>query len=53
MNQIEEEGEYDLAIPSREWAEYEFATIEYDYHIHPQAASMIRSIFDRYIRPGN
>ena len=30
-----------------EWAEYEFATTEYDYKIHPDAAKTIRSIFRR------
>lgn len=28
-----------------DWAEYEFATIEYDYRIHPDAAKRIRQIF--------
>ena len=30
-----------------DWAEYEFATIEYDYMIHPKAAISIRAIFKR------
>jgi hypothetical protein len=30
-----------------DWAEYEFATIEYDYMIQPEAARRIREIFKR------
>jgi len=36
-----------------EWAEYEFATIEYDYRIHPVAASAIRGIFERLVERAN
>lgn len=28
-----------------DWAEYQFATVEYDYNIHPRAAESIRAIF--------
>jgi hypothetical protein len=28
-----------------DWAEYMFATIEYDYNLHPRAAQSIRAIF--------
>jgi hypothetical protein len=31
----------------RDWVEYEFGTIEYDFNIHPEAARRIRSLFDR------
>lgn len=40
--------DYDAVSPA-DWAEYEFATIEYDYKIHPDAAKRIRGIFRRYI----
>lgn len=30
-----------------DWAEYEFATIEYDFRIHPIAAERIRHLFKR------
>lgn len=35
------------ALTGLDWAEYEFATIEYDYNIHPNAANSIRAIFER------
>ncbi len=38
--------EYD-AMTELDWAEYEFATIEYDYNIHEKAARSIRAIFER------
>lgn len=40
------ESDYDGVTPL-EWAEYEFATVEYDYKIHPRAAEAIRAIFKR------
>lgn len=30
-----------------DWAEYEFATVEYDYQIPPRAAERIRALFKR------
>lgn len=39
-------NEYEDATPL-DWAEYEFATIEYDYKVHPNAAKAIREIFKR------
>lgn len=39
-------SEYDEVTPL-EWAEYEFATIEYDYRIPERAANAIRAIFKR------
>ena len=33
-----------------EIAEYRFATIEYDYKIHPKAAQEIRDIFKQLIQ---
>ena len=30
-----------------DWAGYEFATIEYDYKIHPEAAKRIQQLFVR------
>lgn len=41
-----EATEYD-DVTEREWVEYEFATIEYDFQIHPKAATGIRLLFDR------
>ncbi len=38
--------DYDDVTPL-EWAEYEFATIEYDYKVHPDAAKSILNIFKR------
>jgi len=34
------------------WAEYEFATTEYDYRIHPDAAKTIRTMFRRLAERG-
>lgn len=34
-------------VTEREWVEYEFSTIEYDYQVHPEAAKRIRLLFDR------
>jgi hypothetical protein len=39
-------SDYDNVTPL-EWAEYEFATIEYDYEIHPEAAKAIYEILKR------
>lgn len=39
-----EDSDYDK-MTELDWAEYQFATIEYDYNIHPQAANAIRAIF--------
>jgi len=39
-------SDYDGVTPL-EWAEYEFATIEYDHRISPDAAKAIRAIFKR------
>lgn len=44
-------SDYDRVTP-REWAEYEFATIEYDYRIPAPAAKAIRSILDRLAKEG-
>ena len=30
-----------------DWVEYEFATIEYDYRVHAEAARRIRCLFKR------
>lgn len=30
-----------------DWAEYEFATIEYDYKVHPDAARRILELFKK------
>lgn len=38
------------ALTELDWAEYEFATIEYDYNIHANAANSIRAIFERLYR---
>ena len=38
--------DYDDVTPL-EWIEYEFATIEYDYKIHPDAAKRIIKLFER------
>lgn len=35
------------AMTQLDWAEYEFATIEYDFRIHADAAKAIRNIFKR------
>lgn len=43
---IAQEQDYESMTPL-DWAEYEFATIEYDYKIHPGAARAIREIFKR------
>lgn len=40
------EQEYE-SMTQLDWAEYEFATIEYDYKIPPKAAEAIRTIFKR------
>ena len=49
-SQLEQTGikhtDYDAVTPL-EWAEYEFATIAYDYQIHQKAAIAIREIFKR------
>ncbi|KKL05457.1 hypothetical protein LCGC14_2605840 [marine sediment metagenome] len=39
-------NDYDDVTPLK-WAEYELATIEYDYKVHPEAAKMIRNLFKR------
>lgn len=39
-------SDYDNVTPL-EWAEYEFATIEYDHKISPDAARGIRAIMQR------
>jgi len=36
-----------------EIAEYQFATIEYDYKVHPDAAEAIRRIFKQLYEGGN
>lgn len=36
-------------ITPLEWAEYEFATIEYDYRIQEEAAARIRGIFKQLV----
>lgn len=47
---IREEGyipnEYEQ-MTDLDWVEYEFATIEYDFQIHPTAAKRIRALFER------
>ena len=39
-------SEYD-DVTEREWVEYEFSTIQYDYQLHPDAARRIQGLFDR------
>jgi len=48
------DSDYD-ACTDLDWAEYEFATIEYDHRLSPDAARAIRAIFKRYIndKPGD
>lgn len=46
----DDQCEYD-SLTELDWAEYQFATIEYDYHIHPDAARSIRAIFEQLHRP--
>ena len=41
-----EQEQYEGMTPL-DWAEYEFATIEYDFKIDPRAAEAIRAIFKR------
>ncbi len=41
-----DEDDYKDVTPI-EWVEYEFATIEYDYKIHPEAAKRIMALFKR------
>lgn len=45
---ISGEEEY-ASCSDLDWAEYQFATIEYDFRIHPEAAKAIRSIFQTYL----
>jgi len=45
-NEYNEYDEYEDMTPL-DWAEYEFATIEYDYKIHPEAARRIRELLER------
>ena len=46
---FDDDKEYDdyKDVKLRNWIEYEFATIEYDYSLHPEAARRIRLLFDR------
>lgn len=39
-------NDYD-SLSELDWAKYEFATIEYDFKIHPDAAKRIRKLFER------
>ena len=43
---MSEISDYDEVTPL-EWAEYEFATIEYDAQLTPRTAEAIRAIFKR------
>lgn len=45
-----ESSEQDPVPAARDLAEYEFATIEYDYKVHPDAARRIRLLFDQLER---
>ena len=45
--------DYDYeSVSELDWADYQIATIEYDYRIHPKAAESIRSIF-KQLSKGN
>lgn len=41
-----DKSDYDDVTPL-EWAKYEFATIEYDYKVHPEAAKRILNLLER------
>ena len=41
-----ENCEIEPEMSSLDWAMYEFATIEYDYRIHPHAARRIEKLFE-------
>jgi hypothetical protein len=40
-------------VTAREWVEYEFATIEYDYQLPPAAVARIKLLFDRLEKAHN
>ena len=46
MKEPNDYSDYDKVTPL-EWAEYEFATIAYDYKIHLDAIKSISNIFKR------
>ena len=48
---IEDDVEDDYAnLTPLDWVMYEFATIQYDFNVHPKAAERIISLFERLYR---
>ena len=50
MASQKEKSDYE-DVSEREWVEYEFSTIQYDYQLHPDAAKRIQGLFDRLAGP--
>ena len=48
---MNEQTDYDN-ITELDWVLYEFATIAYDYKIHPEAVRRINELFERLVKDG-